>query len=1050
MSDKARKKEETPKTLDKKVLLDNLSKIQYTVNKTYFSRLQDDYVVLPFEKYNSGKNQLLYSANIRALRIDRFVYDSSEKSSDCFQNILSLYSGTSDAVAFVFKRTFERTEIYAVVRSALAGDGEYSTDGIKALKESFRGNFPGSHTEIVGLDVNDNSIDAEQIEKELWNGMDIKSIAAICNIPSAKSDKYLSQGIEKVLNGIVPQNEHDGYMIIVLAESLSNPEVDMITSGYEEMATIIHPFISYQFQMGENTASTTGEMSSISDTESTSTAITKTHSVNVGINGSRSSSISGGLNVGATIKGIINICGSLTTSRGKSRGATAGYGYSRSKTEQKGYASTETFGTQKSVTLGTSESTTYTYQSYEVKNIQNSLELQAERMKKGKALGLWRYATFVCAENAVISKNVSNALRSVTQGETSFIEPAVIQEWSQEEGNGTKPFGEIQKYVKYFSHPVFTNLQDGTPVYFASFINTSELVNAIAFPHTSVIDLPIISCASFGREPHSLEGISNDVELGVAYHMYEKNANRKVFLNKKELTKHTFITGSTGSGKSNTVYTLLNSLVQDSKVKFMVIEPAKGEYKNAFGKREDVDVYCTNPKVSKLLRINPFAFPEKVHVLEHIDRLTEIFNVCWPMYAAMPAILKDAIERAYVSSGWDLIKSTNKYENDKYRIFPSFLDVLSEIKTVLDESAYSDENKGDYIGSLSTRVRSLTTGINGVIFGGDYLEDEAIFEKNVIIDLSRIGGSETKSLIMGILILKLQEHRIGTETTDDLKHVTVLEEAHNILRRTSFEQSSESSNLIGKSVEMISNSIAEMRSYGEGFIIVDQAPQLLDMSAIRNTNTKIIMRLPDYGDRELVGKAVGLDDNQLKEMTRLNQGVAVVSQSGWIEPVLCAVHEYTYEKGEKYECSCDIEDDKTTYDLLEMIMTKEITHFSEKSIEEKQKFGEKILKSNLKGSVKATLFDCLSKTEDIERLQKMIYEFFDSKECLQKAECITDISDWTHYVVSTIAPSISEYPAKQIDAVIALILAEHVSRDMSYKEFVKKYAMYLKENGGVY
>lgn len=72
----------------------------------------------------------------------------------------------------------------------------------------------------------------------------------------------------------------------------------------------------------------------------------------------------------------------------------------------------------------------------------------------------------------------------------------------------------------------------------------------------------------------------------------------------------------------------------------------------------------------------------------------------------------------------------------------------------------------------------------------------------------------------------------------ELRHITVLKEAHNILRRTSFEQSSEGSNLTGKSVEMISNAIAEMRTYGEGFIIVDQAPGLLDMSAIRNTNTK--------------------------------------------------------------------------------------------------------------------------------------------------------------------------------------------------------------------
>ena len=76
----------------------------------------------------------------------------------------------------------------------------------------------------------------------------------------------------------------------------------------------------------------------------------------------------------------------------------------------------------------------------------------------------------------------------------------------------------------------------------------------------------------------------------------------------------------------------------------------------------------------------------------------------------------------------------------------------------------------------------------------------------------------------------------------ELRHITVLEEAHNLLKRTSADQTSESSNLVGKSVEMLANAVAEMRTYGEGFIIADQAPGLLDMSVIRNTNTKIIIQ----------------------------------------------------------------------------------------------------------------------------------------------------------------------------------------------------------------
>jgi DNA helicase HerA-like ATPase len=60
------------------------------------------------------------------------------------------------------------------------------------------------------------------------------------------------------------------------------------------------------------------------------------------------------------------------------------------------------------------------------------------------------------------------------------------------------------------------------------------------------------------------------------------------------------------------------------------------------------------------------------------------------------------------------------------------------------------------------------------------------------------------------------------------------------------------SDLVGKSVEMITNTIAEIRTYGEGFIIVDQSPSSVDIAAIKNTNTKIVLRTPEAHDREAV------------------------------------------------------------------------------------------------------------------------------------------------------------------------------------------------------
>ena len=238
----------------------------------------------------------------------------------------------------------------------------------------------------------------------------------------------------------------------------------------------------------------------------------------------------------------------------------------------------------------------------------------------------------------------------------------------------------------------------------------------------------------------------------------------------------------------------------------------------------------------------------------------------------------------------------------KRGVFPTFFDLLDILPGVIEESHYSKDTQSDYVGALCTRVKSLTNGIYGsVLCAEDALTDEALFDRNVIVDLSRVGSMETKSLLMGILVMKLQEYRMCSSGMNSrLRHVTVLEEAHNLLRKTSAEQSQEGANLQGKSVEMLANAIAEMRTYGEGFIIADQAPGLLDMSVIRNTNTKIILRLPDEEDRKLVGKSAALKEAQIDELSKLPLGVAAVYQNEWPEAVLCKIEAYPMPENAVY------------------------------------------------------------------------------------------------------------------------------------------------------
>lgn len=72
----------------------------------------------------------------------------------------------------------------------------------------------------------------------------------------------------------------------------------------------------------------------------------------------------------------------------------------------------------------------------------------------------------------------------------------------------------------------------------------------------------------------------------------------------------------------------------------------------------------------------------------------------------MPAILKESIEEAYVSKGWDLLNSV--YIGEGEPVFPTFIDVLQELPKIINSSEYSADTKGDYIGALVTRVNSMT------------------------------------------------------------------------------------------------------------------------------------------------------------------------------------------------------------------------------------------------------------------------------------------------------------------------------------------------------
>ena len=919
----------------------------------YLPQINDFYT--PFDNTTEyEKKQFDIERNIRYFDITKWVTDKKENSLEKLVNVYAVLSDELCNIALIFHRTSEKSNVYMVVVNTQNGTSNIDVDNYQArLVDSIKGNFPGAELRMgIGGKVPcfDNDIPY--------------SIAAASNIPTEKSEKFISQTIEKLLDGNVPEDESKEYVLILLATPILDVEerklhlADMYSAlapyaGWSTQFTYDeHNAIGSSATAGLNVGASFGiqnganQSETITDQRVTSESNSKSHQEGRqdGTNKSKTTqngkNINAGVSAGAKVKVPLvaeaNVGMNINTGKFSSKGRTVGESHVKSVADSvaktiartTSHAVGKTAGTFNSIskglnfganfarssnitaTVGKSEGITQNYTNYNIKHALELLEQQMKRYEKSTALGLWDFAAYVLSEDVNVAINVAHSYLALTQGEESYMSQSAINYWRGDTNDHSEEAKVICDYLKELRHPLFgldLNITEDDPeinvyppvITATTPLSGKELAYSLNFPQKSIAGLPVIECAEFGRNISSYEEFfANEkaIKIGKIYHMNHIE-NTPVRLSLQSLASHTFVTGSTGVGKSNTIFKILKEAEQEN-IKFLVIEPAKGEYKHVFGKGGAVSVYGTNPEITPLLKLNPFSFPEKVHVLEHIDRLVEVFNVSWPMYAAMPAVLKSAVEKSYEDCGWLLNASTNEYGAGMY---PTFADVGRNVKEIIETSEYDAENKGAYKGALLTRLQSLTNGINGMVFVNDELSMGDLFDSNTIIDLSRVGSSETKSLLMGMLVLKLQEHRMSSDIlmNSELRHITVLEEAHNILKRTSTEQVTESSNLLGKSVEMLSNAIAEMRSYGEGFIIADQAPGLLDMAAIRNTNTKIIMRLPDQTDRELVGYSANLNEDQITELAKLPKGVAAIYQNEWIQPVLCKV-DLVDTSGSKY------------------------------------------------------------------------------------------------------------------------------------------------------
>lgn len=843
---------------DRITIENRLDIIDEGIRKKYLARLSE-MPIARLEDVPGLENDMI--SNVRLYRITEMVYQKGEPVTDKFTTVFNTLSTYNASVFILIDSDGKETHFYIGVRNNEPDDSPLKRSTVtlgNTLKQTLIGHFPGVKIE------NEDRKTIEMLSDKISETKNVASVSVVGNnkIGKEQSNEQFVQGLEKLALAM------SGYQYIglVVAENQSAQNVQMMRKSYQDLYTKLSPFQKVQYS--DNTSSSTSRSKSFAEMDG------KQKAAMIGGAAISLAGVLGGTVFGAGMNTNLAPTGAMIG--GQIAGQFNGFINSLAPTEQ--------------ITKTASQTTSSTVENKSVTDMMKLIDALLSKTDEYDSYGLWNVAGYFCSDDMSAAEIAASNYRSLMNGENSGREVSAINSWRRNNtAVGMGRFEDLTTYLSRYVHPQFV-YGANILVNAATAVSGKELGLHLGLPRSTVPGLPVIEHAEFGKEVTSYQlvrkVISNRPEdritIGRIFDLGQIT-NKVVELDNKSLNMHTFITGSTGSGKSNTVYQMLTELHQD-KIPFLVVEPAKGEYKDVFGNWPDVNVFSTNPKIAPLVNLNPFMFPDSIHVLEHVDGLVEIFSVCWPMYDAMPAFFKDAILKSYEKIGWDLGSST--YEGDEVE-YPDFEILAEELEKLIDDTDYSAEVKGNYTGALVTRVKSLTVGLNKFIFTTHQTPYEKLFDENCILDISRVKSSETKALLMGLMVYILNEYRVDTKTGNNsgLKHVTVLEEAHNLLKNTSGSESE----LVGKSVEMITNTIAEIRTYGEGFIIVDQSPSSVDIAAIKNTNTKIVLRTPEANDREAVGRSMGLTPNQVNEIAKLPSGVAVIYQNDWVNPVLAMV-----------------------------------------------------------------------------------------------------------------------------------------------------------------
>ena len=845
---------------------------------------------------------------IEVKQVGKPIDNSAESCFTAIQKILySCFLPKELQLLFLIKGDGVTNRLYLGLRAP--GKAAPAKSTVKNLNEFIKGIWPGLQTEVV----TESEESIAKFKSDVSTDK-LEYVYALTGIPSMDSQykTVYPATIDKLIAGL---NKSRNFAYLVVADPIPTEEAEAMLYQCREMNGQAESLKSINVTEGVTEGTSTNVSTSHTDGTSTS------HSVSISKRdfsklGKAAMGVTGlGLAAsvfpaaGAVLEGVAETTGAIASAAASLMGYGMVANVITGLMPQKTTSDTESTSSSNttSQSYGTSESKSQSISrnvvNKHVEAVSESLYFHSQRIANGKATGLWRVGTYLMAEKESELKGAALQLRSILSGQETIFEPIRIHNITQildvtRSGKSMKELtlGQMMAPAisilghsgKPFNHPLGAQYSE-----LKSVLTTKELSYLINFPLHSVPGISVVdSSPEFSlNQQKEIEGSKYATFGKLLFGGGETGIEYKLPLD--NLSRHTLLCGINGSGKTNTVQSILNGI---GNLPFLVIEPAKTEYVdwaieyNKSHKDNQIDIYIPGCKKYKSgyepmpLKINPFEVVwlengQDPNVLTHIDRLKSTFAAAFPMYDVLPILMEDLIYSLYQNKSTDWLRTTPQFG----KTLPPTLNAMKlNVEPVIKSMRYEERIEKNMQACLNTRINSLMRGWKGEML--NTLKSTPwndLFEKPVIINLSYVGDDSDKAFFMALILQFLYEYKaaiaeVGRVNFNDntCKHLTIIEEAHRVMAKCDNPEMPQY-----KSAMMFSNMLSEIRAYGEGLLLVDQVPTRLIPDAIKNTNLKICHRLVSEDDCKAIGESMSLSDEQRKVISKLMTGQCIVSSS---------------------------------------------------------------------------------------------------------------------------------------------------------------------------